>query len=181
MRGKKSYAQLNREKRGLEQPKRVDPSISLRKRKAAIRSVVARGDAPPEAEPALIRSAELAAMRQQRVDSKQQELLSDQIDSVAEGRRILKSLTPEMAERLGRIALGDEPGFAPREQLGAMRLVAEVAGLVSNEPLRGGEDAPLNQQAIGTLRQVIAAGEARIAELQTELDALAIEGEAQPA
>lgn len=178
MRGKKSYAQLRRDAMGLENPKSVDPAISLQKRKAAIRSVVARGNAPPEAEGALIRAAELAAVKQQREDKKQQEKLGHQIDGAVRGRQILRAVAPALTERLARIALGNEPDFAPREQLGAMRLVAEISGLVDGAGGHGGADVPLNQQSVGMLRACIAAGEARIAELQAHLDDMALEGEA---
>jgi hypothetical protein len=178
MRGVKSEATKRREALGLG--KKVDHDVSLRKRKAAIRSVVARGLAPKEAEPALVRVAESAHTKQVRAAKVEQDSLRTQIDAVAEGRSVLRKIMPEMAERLGRVALGREAGFAPREQLAAMRLAAEIAGLTAQQD-GAGEDAPLSQRSVGTLREVIAAGERRIREIQraiSERENLTIEGEA---
>jgi|GEM_PF-6408133 len=178
MRGVKSEATKRREALGLV--KKIDPAVSLLKRKAAIRSVVARGEAPLEAEAALIRAAESAHVKQQRVAKNEQEVFMNQMDAVSEGRSVLRKIMPEMAERLGRVALGREAGFAPREQLAAMRLAAEIAGLTAQQD-SGGEDAPLSQRSVGSLREVIAAGERRIGEIQraiSEREYLTIEGEA---
>lgn len=170
MRGVKSEATKRREALGLG--KQVDPDVSLRKRKAAIRAVVARGEAPPEAEESLVRAAVGAHTKQVRAAKVEQNSLRTQIDAVAEGRQILRAITPRMAERLGRVALGQEDGFAPREQLQAMRLVSDIVGLTSDDS-RGSDDAPLSQRSVGALRQVIAAGELRIQQLQAAIAAQA--------
>ena len=125
MRGKKSEATKRREQMGIVKPP-VDPAVSLRKRKAAIRSVVSRGDAPADAEGALIRFAETTSERQSRESKIEQETLVHQLDAIEEGRQTLREVTPAMAERLGRIALGDEPDFGSREQIQAMRLLADI-------------------------------------------------------
>ena len=169
MRGVKSEATKRREQMGIVKPP-VDLAVSLRKRKAAIRSVVSRGDAPAEAEGALVRFTESTSEKQSKKQSMEtkieQEILSHQLDAIDEGRQILREVTPQMAKRLGRIALGQEPEFGSREQIQAMRLVADIVGLVSKQALPGGYDVPLTQQSVGALRQVIASGEQRIQELQ---------------
>ena len=165
MRGKKSEATKRREQMGIVKLP-VDPAVSLRKQKAAIRSVVARGDAPPEAEGALIRLVESNSEKQLMESKIEQKTLLHQLDALDEGRQILRDVTPQMAKRLGRIALGQEPEFGSREQIQAMRLVADIVGFVSKDVLPGGYDAPLTQQSVAALRQVIGQGEARIQELQ---------------
>ena len=171
MRGKMSSAQLRREATGLEKPKVVDPALSAKRKSAAFKSHVKRGLTPPEAVPALVRQAEAAAVEQRLDDAKMQNMLKKQASgesSLAEARGILRSVSVDMARRLGRIALGQVPQFGPREQIQAMKLAAGITGLVSNEPGRI-EDAPLTQQSVAALRQVIAAGEARIREIQGQL------------
>ena len=168
MRGKRSSAQLRREATGLEKPKVVDPALSAKRKAAAFKSHVKRGLTPPEAVPALVRQAEAAAVEHRLDDTKMQNMLKKQASgesSLAEARGILRSVSVDMVRRLGRIAMGEEPDFAPREQIQAMKLAASISGFVSNEPGRI-EDAPLTQQSVAVLRQVIAAGEARIREIQ---------------
>ena len=130
MRGVKSEATKRREQIGIVKPP-VDPAVSLRKRKAAIRSVVSRGDAPPEAEGALIRLVESNSEKQSRESKVEQKTLMHQLDAIEEGRKTLREVTPVMAERLGRIALGQEPEFGSREQIQALRLVADIVGFAS--------------------------------------------------
>jgi hypothetical protein len=165
MRGVKSEATKRREQMGIVKPP-VDPAVSQRKRKAAIRSVVSRGEAPPEAEGALIRLVKSTSERQSRESKIEQETLVHQLDAIEEGRQTLREVTPAMAKRLGRIALGQEPEFGSREQIQAMRLVADIVGFVSKQALPGGYDAPLTQQSVSALRQVISSGEERIRQLQ---------------
>ncbi len=170
MRGKKSEATKRREQMGIVKPP-VDPAVSLRKRKAAIRSVVSRGDAPAEAEGALIRLVESNSEKQLMESKIEQETLVHQLDALDEGRQILREVTPQMAKRLGRIALGQEPEFGSREQIQAMRLVADIVGFVSKQTLPGGYDVPLTQQSVSALRQVISSGEERIRQLHEAIRA----------
>jgi hypothetical protein len=156
--------------------------LSAKRKTAAYKSHVKRGLTHPEAVPALVRQAEAAAVEQRLDEAKMQFLLKKQASgesTLEEARGFLRSISLEMARRLGRIAMGEEPDFAPREQIQAMKLVSDIAGLVSNEPGRI-EDAPLTQQSVAALRQVIGQGEQRIQELQEAIrarDATAIEGD----
>jgi hypothetical protein len=173
--GKKSQAQIRREALGLDLEKSVDPALSAKRKTAAYKSHVARGLTPAAAVPALVRQAEGAAVEQRLDAGRMQNLLkkqADKVSSVADARQFLRSISPQLARRLGRIAMGEEADFAPREQLAAMRLALEVAGAVKAED-GGGEDAPLTQRSVGALRQVIAAGELRIQELQAAIAAQA--------
>ena len=182
MRGVKSEATKRRASLGVEPCPAVAPQLSAKRKSAAYKSHVKRGLTHPEAVPALVRQAEAAAVEQRLDEAKMQFLLKKQASgesTLEEARGFLRSISSPMARRLGRIALGEEKDFAPREQIQAMKLVADIAGLVNNEPGRN-DDAPLTQQYVAALRQVINQGEERIRQLQEAIrarDASAIEGD----
>lgn len=160
----------------------VSPERSAKARISTAKAHLARGNVSED----YVRGVEIGSRsalepikaREKQVGDILHYSLKNQDDPVGRARQILKNVMPDMAKRLASIVQGQEKGWGPREQLQAMKLSAEIVGMVDKSGGLGGEDAPLSQQTVGTLRQVIAAGEARIAELQAQLDGLAVEGEA---
>lgn len=95
-------------------------------------------------------------------------LQQNQDDPVGAARKIMAEAMPDMCRRLARIVRGAEPGWSPREQITAMRLSADIAGIVQ-APGAGSDVAPLTQASLAELRATIAQGEERMRELQAQL------------
>lgn len=95
-------------------------------------------------------------------------LVNNQDDPVGAARKIMAEAMPDMCRRLARIVRGVEAGWSPREQITAMRLSADIAGIVQ-APGSGSDVAPLTQASLAELRATIAQGEERMRELQAQL------------
>jgi hypothetical protein len=87
------------------------------------------------------------------------------IQGVANSRQAAAEFSPQVVKRLCEISQGGHKAGI-RDQIAAGRLVLEVAGVMDRAGADLGEDAPLSQQSVGMLRQVIAAGEDRIRQLE---------------
>jgi phage terminase small subunit len=99
----------------------------------------------------------------------------------AEQRRLLNGDMATKALGVLRSIMENEDAPAGA-RVDAAKTVLDRAGLVA---VRTGHDdspdVPVTQMPVEQLRKIIALGENRISQLQAEIDALAIEGEAQPA
>ena len=155
----------------------VDPEISAKRRLAALKSHEARGAVSAdfvkgfaEATNAALEVVESNAKRVQNLQTVEikKALANHDVDPVSAARKIIAEAMPDMCRRLARIVRGAEPGWSPREQITAMRLSADIAGIVQ-APGAGSDVAPLTQASLAELRATIAQGEERMRELQAQM------------
>lgn len=171
-------------------PAPVSPELAMQRKAAALRSHVSRGIKSQEEVDAILKgmgmmvSPRIApAVRVQRVHNGTDQGASVQIDEASGNQQLIRTAqrialdsAPHLLERLVALARGAHRA-APAQQIQASRLLLEVAGLLAQANQPGASDAPLAHQTVAAMRQVVAAGEERIRQLQAELDGHAIDGQ----
>ena len=166
----------------------VDPELSAKRRAAALlgnarrwskegrEQVQARAEGYHQAVKDIAKPSQIASQGATRKALAAP--LNDHTDQslISQAQRRALDYAPHLLVRLGELARGYHKA-APAQQIQASRLLLEVAGLLAAGNQPGVSDAPLNQQTVSAMRQVVAAGEERIRQLQAELDGHAIDGQ----
>lgn len=168
---------VSKKKRSKTAPLPVSAEISAKRRLASLKRWENKGKLSSdyvrgveEGVKTVLAAPEVNAKRVQNLHTIElQKVLNNQeADPVAAARKIIAEAMPDMCRRLARIVRGAEPGWSPREQITAMRLSADIAGIVQ-APGAGSDVAPLTQASLAELRATIAQGEERMRELQAQL------------